>query len=386
MTLELFGIQLNLWGIYCAIGALCAFAAVIVMCAYCGMKKGSAPVLGFTSLVLGIVFSRLLYCLFTALTVGMPFTSWLQVAEGGWSMLGMIGGVMLAAWISAKITSEKPKKMLDAVSAALPLMIAAERIGEESLQSLFNETRDVFNLSRKVASEGFLTIVNDGKTYMATYRIDAFLAMVLFLVLAFSLLRKKRRDGDLWILFMLLCGAGGVLTESLRKDQFMEYSFVRIQQVLFAVMLAAGVAAAGYRSRKRMKASYIAALVTMALTIAEFIGLEFIIDRSEAIHSTMYGVMIGGLSVPAIQGITLMRISREGNETACETGLTAANAAALAISATEVIAILLEMGRVHYSDKFMLLATLSAAAILVIQCVMISTVSGKKIHTDIEND
>ena len=386
MTLELFGIELNLWGIYCAIGALCAFAAGSVMCMYSGMKKGSAPVLGFTSLILGIVFSRLLYCLFTALTTGMPFTSWLQITEGGWSLFGMIGGVILAAWISAKMIGERPKKMLDAVSVALPLMIAAERIGEESLQSLFDETSDVFNLSRKVTSEGFLTIVNDGKTYLATYRIDAFLAMLLFLVLAFSLLRKKRRDGDLWILFMLLCGAGGVLAESLRKDQFMEYSFVRIQQVLSAVMLAAGVAAAGFRSRKRTRAPYIAALVTMVLTIAEFIGLEFIIDRSEAIHSTMYSVMIGTLAIPVIQGITLLEISREGNETVYEARRAAANAASLAISATELIALLLEMGRVHYSDKFMLLATLSAAAILVIQCVMISPLSGKKFHPDIQND
>ncbi len=378
MTLEIFGMQLNTWGIFCTIGALCAFAAISVMCIYRGMKKGSAPLLGLASTVFGIVFSRAVFCLFTTLTEGMAFSSWFRVSECGWTLTGMIGGVMLAAWISAKIIGEKPKKMLDAVSVALPLMIAAERIGEETLQAFFNETKDVFNLSREVSSGGFLTVVNDGKIYIATYRIDAFLAMVLFLFLAFSLLRKKRRDGDLWILFMILCGAGGILGESLRKDQFLEYSFVRIQQVLFAVMLAAGIATAGYRTRGRMKASYISALIIMLLTIAEFIGLEFMIDRADVTHSTMYAVMISCLAVPAVHGIALLSAGSEGNESAGKNTLTAASAAGLAVSATEVIGILLEAGRVHYSDKFLLLAALSAAGIMIIQFVMICPAFKKK--------
>ena len=377
MALELFGIQMNIWGVYCAIGALCGFAAMSVMCVYRGMKKGSAPVLGAVSLVTGIVFSRLVYCLFTALTEGMPFSSWVQITEGGWSLFGMIGGVMLGAWISAKIVGEKPVKMLDAISVALPLIIAAERIGEGTLQPLFNETKDIFNLSREVSSEGFLTVLNDGKIYLATFRIDAVMAIVLFLILAFSLLGKKRRDGDLWILFMLLCGAGGVLAESLRKDQFMEYSFVRIQQVLSAMMLAAGTAAAGFRSRGTAKKSYIAALAAMVLTIAEFIGLEFIIDRSDAVHSTMYGIMIGCLSIPVILGVSLMYSVRETDE-AAGNRLKTASAAALAVSAAEMVSMLLEMGRVHYSDKFMVLAVLSAAAIMICNGMMICPAFGKK--------
>ena len=381
MTLTLFGIQLNIWGIYCAIGALCAFAAMGVMCMYRGMKKGSAPLLGLTSIVLGIVFSRILYCLFTTLTEGMDFLSWFRITESGWSLFGMIGGVLLAAWISALIVGEKPKKMLDAVSVALPLMIAAERMGEESLQSLFNESKEVFNLSRKVVSEGFLTIVNNDSTYLATYRIDAFLAMILFLILVFTLLNKKRWDGDLWILFLLLCGAGGVLAESLRKDQYLEYSFVRIQQVLAAIMLAAGVALAGNRSKR--KGPYIVALFTMVLTIAECIGLEFIIDRSTAVHSTIYGVMIGALSIPVIQGVTLLSVNKDGNSSAGDIKTTVMMAVTLSVSATEVVNLLLEMGRIHYTDKYMLMALLSAVAVMIIHSVM-TCLAFKRNHTGIQ--
>lgn len=368
MTFELFGIQLNIWGLYCAIGALCAFAAMCVICAWKEMKKGSAPVLGLASLILGILCSRVLYCTVESLTkVQMPFSAWLEITEGGWSLFGMIGGVMLAAWISAKIMKEKPGRMLDAASAALPLMIAAERMGEESLQAFFNETSDVFNLSREVFSEGFLTIANGGKTYIATYRIDAIFAMVLFLALAFSLLNRKRRDGDLWILFLLLCGAGGVLAESLRKDQFMEYSFVRFQQVLAAVMLFAGVAAAGRRGKPGTGSRYIGALITMILTVAECIGLEFIIDRSNAVHATIYSVMAGTLAIPVIHGVVLLGAGKEENELIREKKLAVMTAAALSLSAAETLTLVLEMGRIHYSDKYMLLAVAPAAAILILQ-------------------
>ena len=76
MKLELLGMEINIWGLYCAIGALCSFAAIWAVCAGQEMKKTSAPVLGLTSIVLGIACSRLLYCLFTTIVqVRIPFSA-----------------------------------------------------------------------------------------------------------------------------------------------------------------------------------------------------------------------------------------------------------------------------------------------------------------------
>lgn len=389
MTLEIFGIQLNVWGMYCAIGALCAFAAIAIICAWRGMKKGSASVLGLCSVVLGIICSRFLYCLVESLTkVRMPFSAWINVSEGGWSLFGMIGGVLLAALISAKIMREKTPRMLDAVSIGLPLFIAAERMGEESLQRFFNETEEVFNLSRKVNSGGFLTVVNSGNNYLATYRIDAVLAMVLFLVLAFSLLKKNRRDGDLAILFFLLCGSGGVLAESLRYDHFLEYSFVRIQQVLAALLLLAGVIAAGSQSRKKYREYYTAMILTMVFTVAECIGYEFVLDRSEAVHSTVYFMLICALSIPVIQGITMVNAGNDGRMEIVRGRLSASGGASLSISAAVVLSVTLEMGRIHYNDQFMIMAVGSAVAVLLIQSytsIRMKTIIGPQENSGKEN-
>lgn len=385
MKLEFLGMQLNIWGLYCTIGALCAVAAMSVVCISRKMKPLSAPVLGLASLLMGMICSRVVYCLFTTLTeVRMPISAWIRLTDGGWSLFGMIGGVMLAAWISAKIVGEEPRRMLDAVSVALPLMIAAERLGEGSLQPFLEETKDLFNLSRPITGNGFLTITNQNQTYLATYLIDAVLALILFLALAFSLTGRKRRDGDLWVMFLVLCGAGGILAESLRKDQYLEYSFVRIQQVFAAVMLFAGVFLSGWKSGKGEKRLYRTALISTALLVAECIGLEFVLDRDRLTHSVLYGVMITALLIPVVESMVLLHrknAEAEGNGMSVN-ALMAAALTAVSLSATEVLSMILEMGRAHKSDKFLLLVLFSSAAVFAVHSVMIFLTIREKCRTD----
>ncbi len=383
MKLELLGMEINIWGLYCAIGALCAFAAIWVVCASQDMKKASAPVLGLTSIVLGIVCSRLLYCLFTTVVqVRIPFSAWISVTDGGWSMTGMMIGVMLAGWISAKITGEKAYKMLDAVSIALPLMIAAERIGERSLQGFFEEAGEKFNLSREVAGSGFMTVVNQDKTYLATYMIAAVLAMVLFLILVFSLLDKKRRDGDLWIRFMMLCGAFGVIAESLRYDDYLVYSFVRIQQVLYALMLFAGVILCGRKIAASEKRIYRAAMIAMIPMIIECVGLEFSLDRSDANKVILHLVMAGAVTIPVIQGFVLLRRKKADDEDGVPEGTGSMKAVFLVsvvISVAEVAVMAAEITRIHsWKDPFLLLSIIPAVFVMLIHSLMMIIYKSKE--------
>lgn len=383
MKLELLGMEINIWGLYCAIGALCSFAAIWAVCAGQEMKKTSAPVLGLTSIVLGIACSRLLYCLFTTIVqVRIPFSAWISITDGGWSMTGMVIGVMLAGWISAKITGEKPIKMLDAVSVALPLMIAAERIGERSLQGFFEEAGEKFNLSREVAGSGFMTVVNQDKTYLATYMIAAVLAMVLFLILVFSLLDRKRRDGDIWIRFLMLCGAFGVIAESLRYDDYLVYSFVRIQQVLYALMLFAGVILSGRKIAARDKRICRAAMIAMIPMIIECVGLEFSLDRSDANKVILHLVMAGAVAIPVIQGFVLLRRKKADDEDGVPEGngsMKAVFLVSVVISVAEVAAMAAEITRIHsWKDPFLLLSIIPAVFVMLIHSLMMIIYKSKE--------
>ena len=130
---------------------------------------------------------------------------------------------------------------------------------------------------------------------------------LLFLVLAVSMLRGRRRDGDTWIQFLILCGAGGILLESLRYDGFLEFSFVRFQQVLAAVMLVWGLVLAARRSGRSGKGFVFAVTAVLVLAVGICIGIEFALDRTSLSHVLLYAVMTAAVAVPAVFGFVLLR-------------------------------------------------------------------------------
>ncbi len=318
---EVFGIPVYTFGLYVMIGALCAAVCIMILCRELKTRKGTAGILTFVSIALGLAASRLCYCLARLAEdlVGggdmLPFSAWIRVDIGGWSLYGMIFGVFLAAGIVSRATREKTVKLLDIVSCAVPLAIAAERAGEKVFE--------VFNVSRPIAGDQFpantFLAVHDpvyGDNYLATYYYCAAAAVVLFLTLVFMLTRSGRWDGDVWILFMILCGAGGILLESLRYDSFMEISFVRLQQVAAAVLLVWGVIAAGRRSGESGKKLFRAALISLPAVIGICIGIEFALDKTTISHVLLYVLMAALLAVPAILGIILLGEKEKGKEAA----------------------------------------------------------------------
>ena len=192
-------------------------------------------------------------------------------------------------------------------------MIMAERLGESRISG--------FDVSRTLPDGfpqiPFLTVqdADYGVSFLATYHLAALLAAALFICMLLYILKGKRRDGDLWILFLLLCGAGGVLLESLRYDHFLEFSFVRFQQVLAAVMLAAGVALAVKRLGKAKSRLRTAALVSLALAVGAGIAIEFALDRTRISHSLLYLIMVAALAAPVIMGIRMMNKGKDTSET-----------------------------------------------------------------------
>lgn len=303
---EIFGLQVYSFGLYCAAGVLCAVVAVCLLCRTERLKKGTGALLSCLSILCGMICSRLTFCLLGGIESGMlPPAFWINITTGGWSLYGMIFGVFAGAWISSRILGEKSTVLLDIVSCSIPLAMAAERFGEKGF--------DLFDISRTLPEYGFprntFLAVQDpyysDVAYMATYLAAAIASMVLFLILVFFLTRR-RRDGDLWILFLILCGAGGILLESLRYDHFLEFSFVRFQQVLAAILFVWGsvLAVIRYGRTKTGLKLFFAFFLTAA--IGACIAIEFALDRTDLSHYFLYLVMTAVLIVPAISGILLL--------------------------------------------------------------------------------
>ncbi len=314
---EWLGISFYTFGLYCAAGAVFAVAAVLILSGAMKLKKGSGILLSFLSVLSGLLGSRLVFCVLNTFVSGdSSAVPWLRVSAGGWSMAGMVFGVLFAAWACSRITGENCGMLQDIVCCAVPLAIAAERFGERVFEG--------FDVSRALQADRFpahtFLAVRDSYygdvSFLATYLLASAAAVVLFLILNICLVSPKRRDGDLRILFLLLFGSMSILLESLRYDHFLEYSFVRFQQVLAAVLLAWGVILACVRNRGSDKGLSLAAYLSLPAAIGICVGIEFALDRTGISHLLLYAAMILALAVPVSLGIALLGKNVKGQKAA----------------------------------------------------------------------
>ena len=302
VIIEVFGIRMYAFGAYAALGALLAAAVIIAAGRMAGLKKGTVPLTVLCAGIFGIILSRVTFCLLNQELGRMtPFSFWPQLNGGGWSMFGLIGGVFLGGWLSARIAKEKTGTILDILSLAVLPLIAAERIGENRIED--------FDISRPLdggrLAESFLSTGGD-EPCLKTFYIAAAAAVILFAVLAVRFCRKEK-EGSTAIAFLLLFGASAIITESLRYDRFLSISFVGLQQVAAALTLAVGMILAVRRNNRPKSGIAVAAIISLPLMVGLVIGLEFALDRTTWNKILIYIAMIITVGIPALLGLKLLK-------------------------------------------------------------------------------
>ena len=307
VIIEIFGVRVYAFGLYVMIGTICSMITLGLLAKAFQLKPGTAPLSALLAMVVGVICSRLVFCLLNQELGQMtPVSFWPQLAGGGWSMFGLVGGVFLGGWAASRIMKEKTAKVLDILSVSLLPTIVAERIAENRIED--------FDISRALDSpllaNSFLAVGED-EPCLATYYVAAAAALVLFVILLIRISRQKA-DGDTVISFLLLFGAGGVVLESLRYDRFLSISFVGLQQIMAAVMLAIGVVIAFVRGRKQKPRLAVAALICLPLMVGIVLGLEFALDRTTWNKMLLYAIMILTVAAPAVMGLKLLNTDKEG--------------------------------------------------------------------------
>ena len=303
------GVEMYGFGLYVALGVLFSAVAMGVISWAMEMKKGTAPLLMLFSLVLGAICSRLAFCLMNQ-EIGrmMPLSSWVQITGGGWSMFGLLGGVLLSAFLCAKISGQETSRVMDLACVSLLPFIVAERMGERLIPD--------FDISRPLESaflkQSFLAVGDEFDSCLRTYYLAAAFAFVLFVYLVFRL-RRGEAPGTLTIVFLLLFGAGEIVLESLRYDRFLSITFVGLQQILAAITLAVGVALAIRRNRGQDKGMIRAAIISLPVMVGGVLGLEFALDRTMVNKFLLYGLMILAVACPVAFAMKLLR-NQEGKD------------------------------------------------------------------------
>jgi prolipoprotein diacylglyceryltransferase len=285
---------------------LAAATAICFFLAFYIGKCGNA-VAGFAalplSIVFGIVLARFVHWYSRADSYDGFAAAMTDYTSGGYALLGVFAGcILVAAVLRLLFLHRNLPEMLDCMSIAGLAGIAVGR-----LASFFNAS-DRGNILETIRSLPLAwpvtNTVSGAEEYrLATFVLQSTVALVLFgvLILFYTGGKKRPKDGDAFLIFLLVYGASQVVLDSTRYDSlfFRSNGFVSIVQVFAALALGFAIVVFSVRMVKAWNFRFW--MIPLWLLIAGFIGgagfMEYYVQRrgNEAVFA--YSVMSGCLAV-----------------------------------------------------------------------------------------
>ena len=241
-----------------------------------------------------LIGARLLYCLvrFGFYFVEMGPLSVLRVWEGGFLLYGAVFGAMTAAACLAKRGHVSVAATLDELAAPGLLAIAVSRVGEwvtgEGVGTwIENEMWMRFPFA----------VMNEYEEWqLAVFLFEAAAALVLLI----PVLREKVGRGRRIETALLLFACCQIVFESMRMDSCLKIGFVRVSQVISAlVILAVTMLRAGRRGGKK---EMLRRLLILVLCVAAVGGIEWALDKTPVNNIILYLVMTAACSVMMVNG------------------------------------------------------------------------------------
>lgn len=306
------GLTVYTYGLLVSLGA----ALWIVLSLLLAKKKklpGDAVLLAAAlAIPLGLVFGRLVFCLvnlgYFLEQIGQP-AAMLYFWDGGFSMMGALMGVSLAAVIAAKVKRVRLGSMMDLMAVSAGAFIAMARLGEiytalgrgRSIEAEWMRQSPFFGIQETWSDDVF----------QAVFRYEAAAAVLLLVVMVVLFLGKKAeaaKPGDLALVFITLFGSAQVVLESLRDDRHMLLGFVRASQIISILLPVAAIAVFSIRviRREGMRGWVIAAWLVAAAAIVLAVVKEFAVDTSDSL-TREYLMMSFAMAVLAAVALLLWK-------------------------------------------------------------------------------
>jgi len=259
-------------------GVWAALAVGAVLALLLGALRGRCKgIAGWRLLVVTVLlpigvafFAHLMHCLMDAAYVieshsfGFLFAFW----QPGYMFYG---GILGAALVLLMAGGKDRLQLLEAYAPSAALMLAAARIAEGFAGQGYGEYW--FEEEMFFCRFPFMTYdaYYEGWAW-ALFMAEALVAVVLALVL---LTRKKTWDGDGALLLLGLYAAAQIVLESLRRDEFLRWGFVRIEEVFSGVAVLLVLICYCIRSGRGKTVSKIACFTVFLLMAVLCLLLEF---------------------------------------------------------------------------------------------------------------
>lgn len=257
--------------------------------------------LALFAMIPAFICARLAYCLarFSFYFMEMGPMSVLRTWEGGFMLYGAVLGALLGTAALAKRRGADVAATLDEIACPGLLAVAVCRLGEFSAYEgvgTWIENPLLMRLPFAVCNEY-------GEWQLAVFLWAALAALILMGCMA----RVKAGTGERILSALLLYACCQVVLESLRMDSCLKVGFVRVSQVLSAVVILLVTLLRARRNggEKMMirRAAVVAALVALVG------GIEWALDKTVLSNILLYLVMIAASVGLAVNG---MRFEKRG--------------------------------------------------------------------------
>jgi hypothetical protein len=237
--------------------------------------------------VWGFVFAKLFFVVLIESGVILEWGEWdglFSLDADTFCFTGGAVGVWLGILLSARITGYKPAASLaDRFTLPGTLLIAGLRVAEMELGSI--GTGRFIEIEQGSFSLIPVVFNQYGEAHVAVFILEAVAAVIIGLL---SLLVREERPGLRFEITVFRLCACQVLLENMRR-QTMSWGFVKVEQLLCAVIMMSLMLIACARREKPQGAARFLPAVYLFVCIAAIVGIEFLRQRSPSRFMGMYG-------------------------------------------------------------------------------------------------
>ena len=248
----------------------------------------------------GFIGARLLYCLFRFdfywAEVGLAGI--LRTWEGGFLLYGAVLGVLVAAWILARVKGVSAALLMDELAAPGMMAIAIGRMAE----SMTSEGVGPWMENELFCRFPFAICNEYGEWQLAVFMFESIAAVVILMVL----LRLRCGRGEKILTALLLYAGCQIVLESMRVDSCLRIGFVRVSQVISALVVLAITLIRALRVGK--KQALVAGSICFGCIAVSGI-IEWALDKTPINNVLLYAAMAAACAV--IIGNAMRYMKRE---------------------------------------------------------------------------
>ena len=288
-TLQFAGLTLYPYGLALSAGTI--LSLLLARCAFrrAGIRPDALSCFALLAIPLALLGARAAYCL-AALDWVMQegFSFFFQLTRGGYMLYGAVLGGVIALLLTARLTGEGFAAMADALAVPVMVFILVGRLAEGLVGQGYGWCVEDWFMEDSGMS---LFVLEDPSFFYrlpfavpdmyGNYNWAVFIPEALAAgLIALAVWRTRpRREGGRALLALLLYAATQVLGESLRQDAVLRWGFVRINQILCALIIAGLLIHCMLRAPHPRVRQLVGLSAGMLVCMGVVIAMEFALEK-----------------------------------------------------------------------------------------------------------